>query len=118
MEAIAGYSHRLGQLQQLLGEDGMASHAAELQQFFQQTVWIRITAADVGQRQSRWDAIATEMYRDMRLLVVEVNFAKSAHQRDTRQQRLEQLQQRIERLQGFVQLLQSLMADEVTERAL
>ncbi len=108
------YRQNLENLEALLGKESIVQQASELQQFFNQIVWGKLTQVELLGQQARWNAVTTELYRDMRLLLVEVNFARAASQEQSLQQRLQQIRQRIERLQGLLDVLVALIADEAS----
>lgn len=110
VDALHAYAKQLTQLQGVLGQEDMLQQAKVLQQFFNQTLWPRINQLELSQNQSRWRSAITEIHRHMRLLAVEMNFAQSARQGQTYQQRLEQISQRLQQLQGFTQVLVTLCA--------
>ncbi|MEM6254415.1 MAG: heterocyst frequency control protein PatD [Cyanobacteria bacterium P01_D01_bin.156] len=112
-EAIETYKNRLEKIQAGIGEDGLVQHAQALQQFFSHTLWEQLTQAELSQ-QAQWDAVLTELHRDMRLFLLDVNFVQAASQGQSRQLRLEKLSSRIGRLQEFATVLGSLLADEDT----
>lgn len=96
------YLEKLVQLKTGLGQNGMAQKADALQQFFKQTLWAQLTQSEFMQ-QAQWRSAVTEMHRHMRLLTLEISFAKSAGDGDNRQQRLRQIEQRLGHLQEFAQ---------------
>lgn len=113
-DTVESYSLRLEKLQRLIGEDGFVQQAGELQRF-SQILWKQLTQVELTQQQARWDAVTTELYRDMRLLVLEVTFVQAASSDRKLHHRLEQIRQRIHKLQGFTQALLVLLAGEINE---
>lgn len=123
IDELKRYEAYLNQLRATLGQDEgqskyqheghrpeVSQQAQALQKFYQQTLWKLLTAAELSQPQ--WRSATTELHRHMRLLAVEVSFARSARQDHLRQQRLVQIGQRLEQLQGFTKVLRALITDE------
>ncbi|MEM7063140.1 MAG: heterocyst frequency control protein PatD [Cyanobacteria bacterium P01_B01_bin.77] len=94
------------------GQAEIAQRAHALQDFYRQTLWELLAQVDLSKRQSQWRSATTEVHRHMRLLAVEVSFARSARQGHLRQQRLQQIEQRLEQLQGFTNVLIALIVGE------
>ncbi|MBE9066733.1 heterocyst frequency control protein PatD [Leptolyngbya cf. ectocarpi LEGE 11479] len=115
IDELECYGEYLSQLRAAVGQDEdqregqaeMAQRAHALQAFYQQTLWGLLTQTELSQPQ--WRSATTEIHRHMRLLGVEVSFARSARQGPLRQQRLEQIEQRLEQLQGFTNVLIALV---------
>lgn len=122
VDELKRYGEYLSQLRTAVGpgedqrqEPGpaeMVQRAHALQQFYQQTLWELLTQMELPKQQSQWRSATTEIHRHMRLLAVEISFARSARPGPLRQQRLEQIEQRLEQLQGFTQVLIALLTGE------
>ncbi|MEM7795650.1 MAG: heterocyst frequency control protein PatD [Cyanobacteria bacterium P01_C01_bin.118] len=108
-DSLDWYKKQLNLLQEAIGQETMVQQAQHLQTFFNQDLWPLISQLELSQHQSQWHAAITEMHRHMRLLSLEISFAKAARQGDTQQQRLAQIEQRLQELRGFTQALLSLL---------